>query len=405
MSEIHIISCGVGDELSPSRLLIIEKSDIIAGGKQLLDQFGIDEAKRRYLTAHAVSEITALVQELSQGRSAVVLGSGDALFHGIGSTVKKATEKSDIALHFYPAPSAFQHLCHRKQIPWNELKSFSVHGGEPLPIREILRTKLAVVYGGSYYSATDIARALCRFYPPAEERPALVADRLSYENEQIIQGTLGGLSLESVSATSMLLLLEPETPVQIPLSMQGTPNTHFLHDDGLITSEEVRAIVLGKLRLPYHGVVWDIGAGSGSVGIEIAGMYPEIEIHAVEKNPHRSEMIQENISRFGLANVFVHCGNAGERIGALPAPDRVFVGGGGADIIPILEECYERLAVGGIIVCTAVTIETLLAVQAWKKRMRGESLTVDIARENPLGSTNYHLYRSCNRITIFIVRK
>lgn len=405
MAEIHIFSCGIGDDLSAEKRKIIDKADLVAGSKALLDRCVIVEEKRRYLTAHAVTEIAELTEEISLGKSAVVLGSGDALFHGIGATVKNATEHTDISLYFYPAPSAFQHLCHKVQIPWHELKTFSVHHGNHIPLREILTTKLAVVYGGAKYNAAQIARELCRCFPAAEERGAIIADRLGYSDEHVHQGTLGGLSLEPVSATSMILLLEPDNPSQVPLTMQGTPNCTFQHEAGLITAEEVRAVALAKLRLPHEGVLWDLGAGSGSVGIEAAGIYPTIKVHAVEKNASRTVMIKENCRHFGLHNVTVHANDVLSAIESLPNPDRVFIGGGGTDITTIAEKVYSRLPVGGIMVITAVTIETVLAVQNWSKPFQREAITIDIAKEDQLGSSNYHLYRSSNRITIFTLKK
>lgn len=405
MAEIHVLSCGIGDNFPPEKLELIAQADLIVGGKALLDRFDVAEEKRRYLTAHAVTELSQIIEELSLGKSAVVLGSGDALFHGIGATVKRVVGDRDISLYFYPAPSAFQHLCHRKHIPWSELQSFSVHGGNAIPLREILTSKLAVVYGGTKYTAAQIAKELCRCHPPAEVRQAVIADRLSYDDEYVHQGTLDELSRERVTPTSMLLLLEPDSPAQVPLSIQGTPNCHFHHEAGLITSEEVRAIALAKLRLPHEGVLWDLGAGSGSVGIEAAGIYPRLKVYAVEKKPERIVMINDNCNKFGLINVEAFCGNSLDHIDTLPTPDRIFIGGGGADIVTIANNAYKKLLQNGLMVITAVTLETTMALHHWKKSVGGESITVDIAKEDQLGTTDVHLYRSNNRITVFTIKK
>jgi precorrin-6Y C5,15-methyltransferase (decarboxylating) len=133
----------------------------------------------------------------------------------------------------------------------------------------------------------------------------------------------------------------------------GLPADRFAHRDGMITKDEARAVVLAKLALPPSGVLWDIGAGSGSVGIECALVQPGLTVLAVEAAAEDAARVNENAQRHRVG-VHVVTGSAPEVLAGLPAPDRVFVGGGG---LPVLRVALERLAPGGRIVATYAALD------------------------------------------------
>jgi precorrin-6Y C5,15-methyltransferase (decarboxylating) len=142
----------------------------------------------------------------------------------------------------------------------------------------------------------------------------------------------------------------------------GIPEEAFAHRKpkiGLITKTEVRVISLAKMHLRKKSVVWDIGAGSGSVSIESALLSPSGQIFAVEKNEEDVLLIQENIQRFGTKNVEVVHAKAPDRLETLPDPDAVFIGGSGSRMADILEQCWSRLKTPGNLVVNLATIENL----------------------------------------------
>lgn len=184
----------------------------------------------------------------------------------------------------------------------------------------------------------------------------------------------------------------------------GLEDDVFEHENGLITSQEVRAIALSKLRLPPKGVLWDLGAGSGSVGLEAAALQPGLSICAVEKSLGRVESIKKNARILGVVNHRAIHGNAVEELSMLPKPNRIFIGGGGKDITTLMEKGFDALEIGGVMVVSALLIETLNAVLQWHPEFRTDVCSIDIASEKPLAG-KYHYLKNQNRITLISFRK
>jgi len=163
------------------------------------------------------------------------------------------------------------------------------------------------------------------------------------------------------------------------------------HQRGLITKAEVRAVVLAKLELYPGLVLWDLGAGCGSVGLEASLLMPGGAIIAVEQDPERAGQIRANREKFAAKNLEVVCGRAPECLANLPTPQRVFIGGGGKDLGDILKIALARLDRGGKVVLTAALLETLetartvLSNAGWET----EVVQLQVSRSQPLGDGTY----------------
>ncbi len=402
---IHVISCGIGVSFPLQNILQkLENCSILAGSKSLLASVSHEEVMRIHFDQNTVSQVEQLITRAKEGENILVLATGDSLLQGISGTFLRLASGNNVAISIEPGVTAFQALYSRINLPWSDARFFSVHSGENLPCRDILSCSTCSIYGGNRLNAAQIAAELCVYSEQSRMRKGVLADRIGTDNEQIIRGTLAELSEKTVSPTSILLLLPPNNDQNITHQL-GEVNSFYSRENELITSPEVRAVAISKLRLPYEGVVWDIGAGSGSVGVEIGALAPKVSVHSVEQKSSRIADIEENICRSGIVNVTVHTGNATEIIPELPSPDRVFIGGGGASIISILEQSYEKLTRGGRIVLTAVATETIQRVSSWNRECCIESITMDISRQIQLGKSDYSLYRPDNRITIFVWEK
>ncbi len=183
--------------------------------------------------------------------------------------------------------------------------------------------------------------------------------------------------------------------IQAPILALGLPEEAFERENNLITASDVRAVILSRLRLPAWGTLWDVGAGSGSVGLEAAALRPALGIHGIERNPERCAMIERNRLGMGIANYTLHPGDALSVIrascpespapsacgGILPDPDRVFIGGGGKDLPALLTACRNRLRSNGLIVVSAVTLESFRALLSWAPDHRAGLCRIDIANE------------------------
>ena len=327
----------------------------------------------------------------------VFLASGDPLYCGIGATLLRFVPPR--RLHFYPGITAFQKLFAALGQPWEKTRLFSLHARKKeLPYREILRAPLCAVYGDAGRPAAKIAQELIQAFPAASRRSAAAGCNLGFPEEKVIRGTLSQIAKSEEAAVSLsVLALLPEENVVVPQFPLGLPDDHYCHFRNMITHPEIRAIVLSKLRL-VPGVLWDLGAGSGSVGIEAGGLCPGLEVHAVEKDPERHKELCHNIREEGIPNLSACLGNAEDLLEKLPSPNRIFIGGGGRDL---LEKSFEYLLPGGILVMTGVMVETVSMMSSSLTDYRKELLTVNISRSQEITAGGF-MFRAENPIAIAV---
>ena len=188
--------------------------------------------------------------------------------------------------------------------------------------------------------------------------------------------TLEELAAGSFDAMSVVVLLGGDGVATAPTLEWGRPEQNFAARDGLVTKAEVRAVALGKLALPASGVVWDVGAGSGSVAIEIAAIAPQLRVIAIERHDEDARRIEANAHAHGATLEVVH-GEAPGALDALPDPDRVFVGGGG---IAVLDAAVVRLHPGGRVVATFAALDR--AAAAYERL--GNLAEMSVARGRPI---------------------
>ena len=403
MNPVYVIGC-CGSGFSEEAREILRGAELVFGGKRLLAA----AAPLLPEKAECVELGAGLVDALERGlaargrRRTAVLASGDPLCCGIGGTLRRIAPGAE--LRFLPSPTAFQLFFARLGEPWERARFFSLHGdAASLPFRALLRSPLAVVYGDAKRSARAIAAELVERFPAAAGRRAAAGCNLGLDGEYIAAGTLESVAADAAAECSLsMLALLPDRTAPVPELPLGLPDGTYRHSKNMITHPEVRAIVLAKLR-PVPGVLWDLGAGSGAVGLEAAGLCPELEVHAVERNPERLAELEANFRHEGLRNLHAHAGSAPDRIPELPEPDRVFVGGGGRELPEILAAAFARLRPGGVLVATAVLAESAAALVNALAPYRCELLTVNISRGEPLGGQT--LLRAENPITIAVYRK
>lgn len=426
--SLDILSCGIGDlaeTLTPHQRLLIEQADVLFGSRTLLAQVPYT-GTTVVIGAAARQDAQHALELFRVGKRVVVLASGDALYHGFGGTLARLldmleTEGTGGAVRYHPGITAFQALFHRLGLPWDDARLFNAHQDTGFSLREIVEAPLAVVYGGSRAPAHELARRILAFHPESAKRTAIMTENLTCAfpctddqqaaspdswrtKERILRGSLTELATIAVGPTSILVLLPAPDAPSPPLAL-GLPEDEYERENNLITPSDVRAVVLARLRLPVTGVLWDIGAGSGSVGLEAAALRPRLRVFGVEKHPDRIAMIERNRLRLGVGNHVVLQADAADIAAipdqnALPRPDRVFVGGGGERLSTILDACFTALKPSGILIASAVTLETLHKLYAWHPEYRTDLSALDIAHEQPLAG-RYHQLKPQNRITLF----
>lgn len=385
VGSLDVVSCGIGFP-EGTILNTIADADIVYGSRLLLELCPVPLREARPIGGNAREDALTALAECRSGRRVVALASGDALYHGFGGTL--AALATGEALTFHPGITAFQALFHRLGLAWHKARLFSVHSGEDVPGGAIAASPLSVTYGGSRFPASAVARAVLGVHPASASRAAVLAERLGTADERLLSGTVAELAATDCGPTSMLVILPGESAPILPL---GLPEEDYDRENNLITASDVRAVILSRLRLPAWGVLWDIGAGSGSVGLEAAALRPDLRVEAVERSASRGERIARNRERLGVTNYRLHIGEALSFVREAETPDRVFVGGGGRDLPEILERCMERLRPGGLLVASAVTLESVHTLLGWRPDLRTALCRLDVAHEQPLAGAYHHL--------------
>ena len=433
VGRIDIVSCGTGFPSDTAILALLEGADAVYGSRSLMALCPVPVKSTRTIGSCVRKDAEEALALAREGKRVVVLASGDALYHGLGGTLAALRKPGD-NLAYHPGITAFQALFCRLGLPWQDARLFCVHSGEGLPSRGIAEAPLSVTYAGSRYPAHAIARAVLGAHPASARRAAIIAERIGSDDERILSGTLGELADAACGPTSILVIFPAahadchvqdaaattrgSASIQAPILALGLPEEAFERENNLITASDVRAVILSRLRLPAWGTLWDVGAGSGSVGLEAAALRPDLSIHGIEWNPERCAMIERNRLSMGIANYTLHPGDALSVIrascpespapsacgGILPDPDRVFVGGGGKDLPALLTACRDRLRPNGLIVVSAVTLESFGTLLSWAPDHRAGLCRIDIANERPLAKTSHHLTPQ-NTIYVFTFHK
>jgi precorrin-6Y C5,15-methyltransferase (decarboxylating) len=319
-------------------------------------------------------------EQRQQGRRVCVLASGDPGFFGIARLLSARLGPGGIRVH--PAPSSVALAFASQGWNWDDAVVASAHGRSLAPaIAAVASARKAAVLTDPGTPPEVVGAGLladgCR-------REVVVVSRIGETDESSCHTDVEGLATGRFDPMSVVLLLDPSGPAPEHPSVEwGRHEDRFEHRDGMITKAEVRAVALGKLALLPAGVMWDVGAGSGSVGIEAAALAPRLRVFSIERNLLDAERISANAAAFAV-DLETVVGEAPGVLAGLPDPDRVFIGGGG---VAVLDECLDRLRVGGVVVATYVLMDRALAAY----HRLGNMVQVRIDRCVPLGGAGVRM--------------
>jgi len=368
--RIAIVGVCGGEPVGKEARVAIEAAPLVVGAPRHLRTLTPIGARTLPIDGPLADVLDALERERG---GVCVLASGDPGFFGIARVLAERFGPDRLDVH--PAPSSVSLAFARLGLPWDDAAVISAHG-RPLAeaARRAVRHAKAAVLVAPDAPPEALGRELCALGPP--HRRAAVCTRLGEPDERVDVLTVEELAAGSFDPMSVVVLLDGDGVAEAPTLEWGRSEERFAARDGLVTKAEVRAVALGKLALPPAGVVWDVGAGSGSVAIEIAALAPGVRVMAVERGGEDVRRIEANASAHGVTVDVVH-GEAPGALDALPEPDRAFVGGGG---IAVLDAVLARLSPDGRVVATFAALDR--AAAAYQRL--GNLAEVSIARGRPL---------------------
>lgn len=408
MTPIQVVGIGLDGAagLPPAVSMLIQQAAILAGSDRCLSYFP-DFSGPRWSLAGLEARLQAHLHQ-PQPALVVVLTSGDPLFFGLGRQLLQQLPAQ--ALTFHPHPTSVQLAFSRIKVPWQNAALVSAHGRSLDQLEQALKsgqTPVAVLTD-TIRTPAAIASWIQDLALPTRYR-LWVCENLGGANERVRNFSVeAAQKLEAAPLTVVILDLEAQSLVMSSLPLLGIPDHYFLSfadRPGLMTKQAVRVQILAELALQSRQVVWDIGAGTGSVSIEVARLCPDSQVWAVEKTTAGADLIRKNIVRFSTPNVCPLQGEAPQALGDLPAPDRAFIGGSSGQLQKILSLCAQRLRLGGRIVVALATLESLATVTRWLSEhptWRGQFQQISLARSHGVGGLTR--WSPLNPITLATLR-
>ena len=381
LSIVGIGEDGV-DGLTPAARRLISAAEIVFGGQRHLALAAplIRGAARPWPSPfdRAAEEVMA-----QRGRQVCVLASGDPYQYGVGSVLARHVDPAETVV--VPAPSAFSLAAARLGWPLPETAQVSLHGREIDRIRPHLQPGakvLALTSDGDGPAA--LARLLAETGFGASRLTVLEA--LGGPRERVRTASGAVFDLDGVDPLNVVAIEVAAAPgARVLVRTAGLADALYEHD-GQLTKREVRAVTLSSLAPRRGELLWDIGAGAGSVAIEWMLADPSLTAIAIEARPDRAARIRRNAAAFGVPRLEVIEGAAPAVLKDLPQPHAIFVGGGASDA-GVLDQTITALPAGGRLVVNAVTLETEALLIARHANLGGELIRLAIARAEALGGT------------------
>lgn len=338
--EIKVIGVGPGniDLLTPAAKRAVESCDVLVGGKRNLEIFSYFSKEKIALDTDFTT-ICTYISENAGKKDIAILASGDPGIFSIADYLKQ--KLPDIEIQTIPGISSLQYLCSYMSTTWDDMGIISLHGRDAPNLFSLVssKKKTAIFTGGSA-TPDYVCRLLIQ--EGFSNMKVTVGERLSYDDENITIGTIDEIAQMEFDDLSLMIveqegknICEYETLWQY--ETPGIPDNMFIRGNVPMTKEEVRAAAISKLRLEKDSIVFDIGAGTGSISVECGLICHGGRVYAVEMNENAIELIWKNIAKFNLDNVTIIKGKAPESLENLPTPDRIFIGGTGGYMDEILD--------------------------------------------------------------------
>ena len=376
---------GIGEDgldgLAPAARTLVDSADVLVGGARHLDMAPDDDRERLTWPQGALTDLIPQLKD-RRDRAVCVLATGDPMFYGIGVTIARFIAAEEMTV--VPAPSAFSLACARLGWTMAGVETLTLHGRPPALVQSFIqpRARLLILSDGAETPDTVVAILRERGYGDSR---LTVLEHMGGERERVVTGLardwvasdiapFNTLAVECVAGADAALL--PRVP--------GLPDDAY-RNDGQLTKREVRAATLAALGPTPDQLLWDIGAGAGSVAIEWMRAAQGARAIAFERNDARIKMIAENATALGAPGLEIVAGDVNETLAGHTAPSAVFLGGAVTNEAAF-ETCWAVLPTGGRLVANAVTLEGEVTLSERHAAHGGELVRIDVSHVTNIGS-------------------
>lgn len=350
--KVNIIGTGMGtvETMTTSAVDALKRSGLIVGAPRLIES--LPETNAKTIPLIRASEIAQAIDECNAQEASVIV-SGDTGFYSMANSLYDKLEGHDVET--IPGISSACYFCAKLHTTWQDALMLSAHGRNCNFVGQIRTNKKVFLLTGGATKAHDVCAQLARANLGYVTVHA--GEWLGYPQERILSGTAEELAEMKFADLTVLLVENPNPMVQEALA-PSIPDEDFQRGSVPMTKREVRVLAISKLQAREDSLIWDVGAGTGSVSVECALHARKGRVFAIERKDEAVELIHANAEKFGCGNITVVEGLAPDALEGLPAPDCVFVGGSGGNLNQIIR-CILSANPQARIVIAAVTVQTL----------------------------------------------
>ncbi|MFI0925895.1 precorrin-6y C5,15-methyltransferase (decarboxylating) subunit CbiE [Streptomyces sp. NPDC021012] len=386
ISVVSVVGIGADgwDGLPESSRRVLRAAEVLIGAPRQLDLLPADAcAGERITWPSPLRPAVPGLLAAHEGRAVAVLASGDPSFHGIARTLAESGAAGADRLRVHPHPSSVSYACARLGWPLEATETVSLVARPLAALSAALHDgrRLLVLSEGAGTAARVAELLRTTGWGGTRIR---VLEQLGGPAERILDGTAADWPHERTDALNVLALDCVRDPDALRLgAVPGLPDEAYEHD-GQLTKRYVRAATLAALAPAPGELLWDVGGGSGSIGVEWMRTHRSCRAVAVEKSPERAARITRNADALGVPGLRVVTGPAPASLAGLPTPDAIFIGGG-LTAPGLLDTCWEALPPGGRLVANTVTLESEALLAQWYGRHGGELVRLAVAAAVPVG--------------------
>ncbi|NDO45572.1 bifunctional cobalt-precorrin-7 (C(5))-methyltransferase/cobalt-precorrin-6B (C(15))-methyltransferase [Clostridium sp. MD294] len=395
--QVTLLGIGAGrNTLTQQAQQVLKKADCIIGAKRMIETIG-DTEKNTFI-CYKSDEIAYFIKQNTNYNNIVVVFSGDIGYYSGAKKLYDLLENVTIkTISGVPSICYFMAKLHTD---WEDAKLISTHGQYQNIIGYVLQYHKTIVLLGSAHDAANICKEICN--RALTNVKVVIGENLSYETEKITEGTAEQFQNIETSLLAILYIENNNTLQKI--QNIGIKDECFIRDAVPMTKREVRTIAISYMDLKQNDIVWDIGAGTGSVSIEIALQCPFGMVYAIEKKQQAITLLEKNKKKWNVYNMNIISGQAPDVLQTLPAPNKIFIGGSSGTAMQSIKIALQKNP-SVEIVATAITLETIRDLEQCFSELGIEYQCTQMSVSKSETVKNYHIMKAQNTVFIFCGRR